>query len=63
MDTRRLKKLMQTQGKDMAATAAALGISKSTLCRRFRQGVFRSEEIQQLVEYLKITHPEQIFFI
>lgn len=61
MDTRRLKKLMKTQRKDMAAAAAALGISKSTLHRRFRQGMFRSEEIHQWIAFLKITNPEEIF--
>ncbi len=50
------RKMTKTQ------VAQALGVSRATLYRRIKRGVFGADEIKKLVSVLRITEPMQIFF-
>jgi len=42
--------------------AKAIGISEQTLRRRFKTGIFGTDEIQKLTELLNLENPQYIFF-
>lgn len=63
IDTNKLKGVMAEQGKTKADVAHALGISSKTFYNKMKKGVFGSDEIEAMIEYLNIEQPLNIFFV
>lgn len=57
----KLRGVMAERGKTQAEVAKAVGVSTKTLQSRFKTGNFWTDEIDAIVDYLKIEHPEEIF--
>ena len=62
IDTNRLKAAIVLKGKTQEDVAKYLGISSKTFYLRMKKGVFGSDEIEKMVEYLDIEEPIPIFF-
>ena len=63
IDTNKLKGVMAEQGKTKSDVARALGISSKTFYNKMKKGVFGSDEIEAMIEYLNIEQPLTIFFV
>jgi transcriptional regulator with XRE-family HTH domain len=57
-----LKGLIVAQGLTQQSVAEFLGITPKTFYTKMQKGVFDSDEISQLISYLKIEDPIKIFF-
>ena len=62
VDTKRLKGVIVANGKTQKEVAKHLGISEKTFYTRMKNGVFGSDEIEKMIDYLKIDDPISIFF-
>ncbi|MDB8437286.1 helix-turn-helix domain-containing protein [Turicibacter sanguinis] len=62
MKVNELKGMMVSKGYTQEMLAKELGISRRTLGSRLKCGVFRSNEIEKLIEVLDIKDPVYIFF-
>lgn len=62
LDVNRLKSVIVLNGKTQEDVAKHLGMSSKTFYLRMKKGVFGSDEIDKMVEYLKIDDPMAIFF-
>lgn len=62
LDVNRLKSVIVLNGKTQAEVAEHLGMSTKTFGLRMKNGVFGSDEIDKMVEYLNIDDPMAIFF-
>lgn len=62
VDTNKLKSVMVLHGKTGEDIAALLGMSSKTFYLRMKKGVFGSDEIEKMIDYLKIDDPVPIFF-
>ena len=62
LDRQRLKSVMVLNGKTQEDVAEHLGMSRKTFYLRMKKGVFGSDEIDMMVDYLKIDDPMAIFF-
>ena len=60
--TDELKGLMARAGFSQAKMAKELGITAKTFYLKMKKGVFGSDEIQRMIEKLKIENPIEIFF-
>lgn len=63
VDTDKLRGLFREKRLTLAEAAEVAGISPSTMQRRLETGVFGTDEIDRLVDGLKIKKPESIFFV
>jgi len=43
--------------------ADAIGVSDKTFYLKMKKGVFGSDEIDKMIQYLHIEHPEEIFLV
>lgn len=57
-----LKGIIVTRGETQASVARKLGITETTMTRKLQKGVFDSDEIYEMIKFLKIENPEEIFF-
>lgn len=62
VDTNRLKSVIVLNGKTQEDVAKHLGMSSKTFYLRMKNGVFGSDEIENMIEYLHIDDPVSIFF-
>ena len=62
INVRKLNGLIVERGKTKGDVAKAIGCSPGTFYRKEKKGVFGSDEIQAMIEYLKIEDPMSIFF-
>ncbi|MSS19743.1 DUF739 domain-containing protein [Pseudoramibacter porci] len=62
VDTIQLRKIMKEQGYRDDDLADAIGLTSSEFARRMSESVFGTDEIEKMIEILKIEHPESIFF-
>lgn len=62
VDTKRLKSVMVLNGKTQEDVARHLGMTSKTFYLRMKKGVFGSDEIEKMIEYLSIDDPMPIFF-
>ncbi len=59
----KFKGCVYSSGLTMKEVALKLGINETTLYRKInRDGDFSRSEINELIELLKITNPNEIFF-
>lgn len=62
IDVNKLKGIIVENGKTQEDVAKHLGMSPKTFYGRMKKGVFGSDEIESMVEYLNIENPVSIFF-
>lgn len=53
---------MAERGKTQKELAQVLDISEQSMSQKMRKGVFRSDELQKIVDYLNIENPGEVFF-
>ncbi len=63
IDTNKLRGVIAERRKTQADVAKAIGISSRTFGSRLKKGVFGSDEIDVMVDYLDIEDPAAIFFV
>lgn len=54
--------IIYARGLSQRKLAKAIGMTETTFYRKMKKGVFNSNEIQTMVEILKIKEPISIFF-
>ena len=62
VDTNRLKGVIVQNGKTQGDVAECIGITPKTFYAKMIKGVFGSDEIEKLIDFLNIDDPMQIFF-
>lgn len=62
VDVQRLKSVIVLNNKTQEDVANYLGITPKTFYLRMKRGVFGSDEIEKMIEYLNIDDPMAIFF-
>lgn len=62
VDVNRLKGLIVQNQKTGEDVAKYIGISPKTFYLRMKNGVFGSDEMEKMIEYLNIDDPASIFF-
>ena len=62
VDVNKLKSIIVLKEKTQADVAEYIGISSKTFYLKMKKGVFGSDEIEKMVEYLDIEEPTPIFF-
>jgi predicted DNA-binding protein (UPF0251 family) len=63
VDTNKLRGLIREKGLTIADAAKIAGVSTPTFQRRLDSGIFGTDEIDKLVDGLKIKKPTEIFFV
>lgn len=63
IDTNKLRGVIAERQKTQAEVAKAIGISPRTFATKMKKGVFGSDEIEVMVDYLDIDQPMSIFFV
>lgn len=62
IDVNALKGIIASRGKSQAEVANYLGITPKTFYEKMKKGVFDSDEMYQMIEFLEIKNPSDIFF-
>lgn len=62
VDTNRLKSVIVLNGKTQEDVAKHLGMSAKTFYTRMKKGVFGSDEMEKMIDFLHIDDPASIFF-
>lgn len=60
--TDKLRGIMAEKGYSQKDMAAFIGVTPKTFYRKMKNGVFDSDEIQVMMEKLKMENPMEIFF-
>ena len=60
--TDKLKGLIVENGYTQSDIAKAIGITPKTFYLKMKEGIFGSDEIQAMIDLLKIEDPVSIFF-
>lgn len=63
IDTMELKACMARRGKTQADVAKACHMSDKTFYNKMKKGVFGSDEIETMIDYLEIEQPMSVFFL
>lgn len=62
INTNKLRGKIAEQGKTQTDVAKAIGITAKTFSEKMKKGVFLSNEIEIMIEYLDIDNPMDVFF-
>ena len=62
VDTNRLKGLIVQNQKTQEDVARYIGITPKTFYLKMKKGVFGTDEVEKIIEYLNIDDPTPIFF-
>ena len=62
VDTNKLRGCIVANGMTQEEVAKSIGITPKTFCLRMKKKVFGSDEIEKMIEILKIDDPMSIFF-
>lgn len=62
IDTNRLKSVIVLNGKTQEDVAKHLKMTPKTFYLKMKKGVFGSDEIEGMIDYLHIEDPVSIFF-
>lgn len=62
VDTNRLKSVIVLNGKTQEDVANHIGMTPKTFYLKMKKGVFGSDEIEKMIDYLNIEEPMPIFF-
>ena len=57
-----LKGIIVKNGLTQKQVAERIGIAPKTFYEKMKKGVFRSDEIQKMIEILNINNPCEVFF-
>ncbi len=61
MNTNKLRGIIAERGLSQRKVAEYLGMSDKTFYLKVKKGVFGTDEVQKMVELLKIENPVEIF--
>ena len=61
INTAKLRGIIAEKGKSQSEVAKAIGITPKTFYHKMNKGVFGSDEIEVMIEYLDINDPATIF--
>jgi len=62
VDVNRLRSIIVLNGKTQEDVAKKIGMAPKTFSLKMKKGVFGSDEIEKMVEYLNIEDPVPVFF-
>lgn len=62
VDTNALKGIIVSRGKTQEDVAYEIGITPKTFYTKMKKGVFGSNEMEKMIDYLNIEDPVAIFF-
>lgn len=62
IDVNKLKGSIVSAGKTQTDVAKRLGITPKTFSIKLKKGIFGSDEIEAMIDYLSIEDPLSIFF-
>ncbi len=62
IDTKKLKKIIRQQGQTQKATAAAIGMTQSAFYSRMKRGIFGTDDILKMADFLKMRNPAAVFY-
>lgn len=62
IDTNALKGIIVAKGKSQKDVAEYLGMTPKTYYSKMNKGVFGSDEIEGMIDFLEINNPSDIFF-
>lgn len=62
INTDKLRGIFAERGVSQNQVAKMLGMSSQTFYRKMKRGVFGSDEIEKMINDLKISNPMDIFF-
>jgi plasmid maintenance system antidote protein VapI len=62
VDTQKLRGKITEEGKTHADVAKAIGVTPKTFSEKLKKGVFLSNEMEIMIDYLNIEDPMLIFF-
>ncbi|MBQ6091629.1 MAG: DUF739 domain-containing protein [Lachnospiraceae bacterium] len=60
--TDKLRGIIAEKGVSQCDVAKAIGITEKTFYLKMKKGIFGSDEIEKMVDYLSIENPGEIFF-
>ena len=63
IDINKLRGVIRERQKTQEDVAKAIGMSPRTFGNKLKKGVFGSDEIDAMVDYLDIDEPANIFFV
>ena len=63
IDVNKLKGSIVSAGKTQTDVAKRLGITPKTFSIKLKKGIFDSDEIEAMIDYLSIEDPLSIFFV
>ena len=63
IDTNKLRGIIKERQKTQEDVAKAIGISSRTFGYKLKKGVFGSDEIDVMVDFLGIEEPMSVFFV
>lgn len=62
VNTDKLRGIIAESRKSQKDVATFCGMSEKTFYRKMKQGIFGSDEIEKMINYLNIENPVEIFF-
>ena len=62
INTQKLKGVITERGTTQKRVAQAIGITEKTFYEKMKKGVFGSDEIDAMIDFLNIEEPMPIFF-
>lgn len=62
VDTKKLVGIIYERGMSQRKVAQNIGMTEKTFYSKMKKGVFDSDEIEQMIDMLKIENPVEIFF-
>ena len=61
MNVNKLRGVMAEKNCTQKQLAEAIGVSSKTFYNKMQKGVFGTDEVKKMVEYLSIANPAEIF--
>lgn len=60
--TDELRGIIAKNGKSQRDVATAIGVTEKTFYLKMKKGVFGSDEIEKMIDFLQIENPVDVFF-
>ncbi len=60
--TDELRGIIAKNGKSQRDVATAIGVTEKTFYLKMKKGIFGSDEIEKMIDFLQIENPVDIFF-
>ena len=62
VDTSKLRGIIAERGMSQRKVAKHLGIAEKTFYSKMKNGVFGTDEVDEMIDFLDINNPMEIFF-